>query len=69
MNKEDVDLFDIIKGHLIDEGLTEEEALKKMLDLTEEEREAILDEGLAGMVGSAVSTDAKNAPMRDEPLF
>jgi len=52
VNKEDVDLFDIIKGHLIDEGLTEEEALKKMLDLTEEEREAILDEGLAGMVGS-----------------
>ena len=55
VNKEGADLFDIIKGHLIDEGLTEEEALKKMLDLTEEEREAILDEGLAGMVGSVLS--------------
>ena len=32
-----VDLFDIVKGHLIDEGLTEEEALKKMVSLTEEE--------------------------------
>jgi hypothetical protein len=41
--KEDVDLFDIIKGHLIDEGLTEEEALKKMLTLTDDERSEIIE--------------------------
>ena len=37
------DLFDIVKGHLIDEGLTEEEALKKMLTLTDEERSEIIE--------------------------
>ena len=43
VNKEDVDLFDLIKGHLIDEGLTEEEALKKMLTLTDDERSEIIE--------------------------
>ena len=38
-----VDLFDIIKGHFIEEGLTEEEALVKMLDLTDEERTEIIE--------------------------
>ena len=56
--KEDADLFDIIKGHLIDEGLTEEEALKKMLTLTDDEREAILDEGIGSMLGSVVKAAA-----------
>ena len=37
------DLFDIIKGHFIEEGLTEEEALAKMLDLTDEERTEIIE--------------------------
>jgi hypothetical protein len=37
------DLFDIIKGHFIEEGLTEEEALSKMLDLTDEERTEIIE--------------------------
>ena len=41
--KEDADLFDVIKGHLIDEGLTEEEALKKMLTLTDDERSEIIE--------------------------
>ena len=40
---ESTDLFDIVKGHLIDEGLTEEEALKKMLTLTDEERSEIIE--------------------------
>ena len=40
---EDADLFDIIKGHFIEEGLTEEEALTKMLDLTDEERTEIIE--------------------------
>ena len=41
--KDDVDLFDIVKGHLVDEGLTEEEALKKMLTLTDEQRTEIIE--------------------------
>ena len=40
---EGVDLFDVIKGHFIEEGLTEEEALAKMLDLTDEERTEIIE--------------------------
>ena len=40
---ESTDLFDIVKGYLIDEGLTEEEALKKMLTLTDEERSEIIE--------------------------
>ena len=41
--KQDADLFDIVKGHLLDEGATEEEALKKMATMTEEERNEILN--------------------------
>ena len=31
--KEDADVFDLVKGHLMDEGLSEKEALEKMLTL------------------------------------
>ena len=37
------DLFDIVKGHLMSEGLSEEDALKKMLDMTEEEKAEIVE--------------------------
>ena len=37
------DLFDIVKGHLMSEGLTEEEALKQMLQLTDEQRTEIIE--------------------------
>ena len=40
---EEVDIFDTIKGYLIDEGATEEEALKQMLTLTDEQRTEILE--------------------------
>ena len=40
---EEVDVFDIVKGHLIDEGATEEEALKAMLSMTEEEINAVVE--------------------------
>jgi len=40
---EEVDVFDIVKGHLIDEGATEEEALKAMLSMTEEQINAIVE--------------------------
>ena len=40
---EEVDVFDIVKGHLIGEGLTEEEALAKMVNMTEEEKAEIME--------------------------
>ena len=42
---EEVDVVDIVKGHLIDEGATEEEALKAMLSMTEEQINAIVEGG------------------------
>ena len=42
------DLFDIVKGYLMSEGLTEEEALKKMLTLTDEERTEIIEGSCMG---------------------
>ena len=40
---ESADLFDIVKGHLMSEGLSEEDALKKMLEMTEEEKAEIVE--------------------------
>ena len=37
------DLFDIIKGHLMDEGLTEAAAIEMMVSMTEEERDAVIE--------------------------
>jgi len=38
------DLFDIIKGYLIDEGLSEEDAIAAMVEMTEEEKTKILEQ-------------------------
>ena len=43
MGMESADLFDIVKGHLMSEGLSEEDALKKMLEMTEEEKAEIVE--------------------------
>ena len=43
-----VDLFDLVKGKLIDEGVDEKEALKIMVNLSEDELNKI-SEGLASM--------------------
>ena len=40
---EEVDVFDTIKEYLIGEGATEEEALKQMLTLTDEQRTEIIE--------------------------
>ena len=47
MKKEDADLFDLVKGKLIDEGVDEKEALKIMVSLSEDE----LNEMLGGVKG------------------
>ena len=52
---EDADLFDLVKGHLMDEGLSEKEALEKMLTLTDEQRTEILE----GSCGSKKKTTSK----------
>ena len=46
--KQDADLFDIVKGYLLDEGATEEEALKRMAVMTEEERNEIIESSCGG---------------------
>ena len=44
MKREDVDVFDIVKGYLMTEhDLTEEQAMKVMLELEDEHRDAILE--------------------------
>ena len=50
MKKESVDLFDLVKGKLIDEGCEEKEALKIMANMTKEE----FDEVSEGIVGAAL---------------
>ena len=43
MRNEELDVFDTIKEYLIGEGATEEEALKQMLQLTDEQRTEIIE--------------------------
>ena len=44
MKREDVDVFDIVKGYLMSEhDLTEEQAMKVMLELEDDHRDAILE--------------------------
>ena len=43
MRNEELDVFDTIKEYLIGEGATEEEALKQMITLTDEQRTEILE--------------------------
>jgi len=57
--QQSVDLFDIVKGYLIDEGATEEEVYDMMAHLTDEQRDAIVEErgphyGLVGVPKKAI---------------
>ena len=54
--KEDADLFDLVKGKLIDEGVDEREALKIMANLTEDELNKISEGMGAALVGGALAT-------------
>ena len=55
MRMEELDVFDTIKEYLIGEGATEEEALKQMLTLTDEQRTEILE----GSCGSKMKKKKK----------
>ena len=43
MKKEDADLFDLVKGKLIDEGVDEKEALKLMVNASQEQLQQIVE--------------------------
>ena len=61
MGMESTDLFDIVKGHLMSEGLSEEDTLKKMLEMTEEEKAEIVEMN-AGPSTPVKSYDGKIMP-------
>ena len=44
------DLFDIVKGQLLDEGIDEKDALKIMVELSQEDLNIIVNEGLVGNI-------------------
>ena len=50
MKKEGVDLFDLVKGKLIDEGYDEQEAIKIMVNLSEDQLKEI-SEGIKTAIG------------------
>ena len=54
--KEDADLFDLVKSKLIDEGVDEKEALKIMINLSEDELNKISEGMGAALVGGALAT-------------
>ena len=56
MKKEGTDLFDIVKSKLIDEGVDEKEALKIMINLSEDELNKISEGMGAALVGGALAT-------------
>jgi len=57
------DLFDIVKGQLLDEGIDEKDALKIMVELSQQDLKKIVDEGimpstLTGALVRGVATSA-----------
>ena len=61
MKKEDVDLFDLVKDKLIDEGIEEEKILNIMVNATEEQLQQIVEmdkmggpAAIAGIVGAGI---------------
>ena len=56
---ESTDLFDIVKGHLVSEGLSEEDALKKMLEMTEEEKAEIVEGAPSVITNAAMKGNTK----------
>ena len=54
MLNQDLDLFDIVKGYLLDEGATEEEVLKMMAVMTAEQVDAIVEGGINFSVPSRI---------------
>ena len=68
MKKESVDLFDLVKGKLIDEGCEEKEALKIMANMTKEEFDEVSEGVGAALLGGALATGLaiKGVQMRNK---
>lgn len=64
----DVDIFDIVKGHLLDEGYaeTEENALVIMANMSEEWRQSIINEISKELATKAFATRARDAFEMDD---
>ena len=64
----DVDLFDLVKGKLIDEGCDEQEAIKIMVNMSEEELNKISEGVGAALLGGALATGValKGLQMRNK---
>jgi hypothetical protein len=61
MKKEGVDLFDLVKGKLIDEGCDEQEAINIMVNLSEEDLNELLGKAAlvtGGLVAGKMALDA-----------
>ena len=75
IQKQSFDLFDIIKGHLLDEGFadTEEAALAIMTNMSEEWREQILDEAVRGSgrsIGDIITgNDIRGVTRGKKPVY
>ena len=57
------DLFDIVKGQLLDEGIDEKDALKIMVELSQQDLKKIVDEGImpSTLTGALVRGAATSA--------
>ena len=64
----DVDLFDLVKGKLIDEGCDEQEAIKIMISLSEEELQQIVEIDNLGGYGAAGAVIGAGAALA-KPAF
>ena len=53
------DLFDIVKGELLDEGYSEEDAMYIMANLNEEQTEIVMNEGIGALLKGAVRVGKK----------
>ena len=70
----DVDLFDLVKGQLLDEGIDEIDALKIMVELSQEDLNIIVNEGLVGNIAritaagtvAAMGADAINKQLQNK---
>ena len=70
----DVDLFDLVKGQLLDEGIDEKDALKIMVELSQEDLNIIVNEGLVGNIAritaagtvAAMGADAINKQLQNK---
>ena len=70
----DVDLFDLVKGQLLDEGIDEKDALKIMVELSQEDLNIIVNEGIVGNIArltaagtvAALGADAINKQLQNK---